>query len=75
MCDSFCADGALRAALVLNHNRLLQVATEIFGHHAAEHIGRTARRIGYNELDGTDRIVGPSPFRRGHNEAANQSRR
>ena len=42
---------------------------------ARNRIRGTACRIGHDELDRTGRIFGPSALRRGHNEAANQSRR
>ena len=51
------ADRALRAGLVLDDDRLLQVAAEKFADQPSQHIGRAARGIGNDKLDRARRIV------------------
>ena len=68
------ADRALRAGLVLDHDGLLQVTAEIFADHAAEHVGRTARGIGHDQLDRARRIFRRVGVRRGPDETAGQRR-
>ena len=58
MGDGFGADRALRAGLVLDEHRLLQVAREIFGDQPGLHVGWAARGVGHNDLDRPRRIVG-----------------